>query len=158
MNICTLLLKPIINESSLSPPSHTCSQITSKYQHPVNSYQVPWCKPFYSHVPGSTVAPWLCSACSSLLLSVLWVLLSRRNVRAYHSLLRALCCCLAAQSFQLFCDPMDCGPPGSSVRGIFPGKNTRVGSHSLLQPGNWTCISCIGKWMLHRQAPKEARV
>ena len=22
------------------------------------------------------------------------------------------------------CDPMDCGPPGFSVRGIFPGKNT----------------------------------
>ena len=26
---------------------------------------------------------------------------------------------------QLFCDPIDCSPPGSSVHGIFPGKNTR---------------------------------
>ena len=31
------------------------------------------------------------------------------------------------------CDPMDCSPPGSSVHGDFPGKNTRVGCHALLQ-------------------------
>ena len=28
---------------------------------------------------------------------------------------------------------MDCSPPGSSVYGIFPGKNTGVGRHLLLQ-------------------------
>ena len=28
---------------------------------------------------------------------------------------------------------MDCSPPGSSVRGILPGKNTGVGGHFLLQ-------------------------
>ena len=28
---------------------------------------------------------------------------------------------------------MNCSPPGSSVHGILPGKNTRVNSHSLLQ-------------------------
>ena len=32
-----------------------------------------------------------------------------------------------------FCNPMDCSPPGSSVLGDFPGKNTGVGCHSLLQ-------------------------
>ena len=32
----------------------------------------------------------------------------------------------------LFCDPMDCSPPGSSVHD-FPGKNTGVGCHFLLQ-------------------------
>ena len=31
------------------------------------------------------------------------------------------------------CDPMDCSPPGSSVHGDSPGKNTGVGSLSLLQ-------------------------
>ena len=31
------------------------------------------------------------------------------------------------------CDSMDCSPPGSSVHGIFPGKNTGVGCHFLLQ-------------------------
>ena len=33
---------------------------------------------------------------------------------------------------RLFCNPMDCSPPGSSVRGIVPGKNTGVGCHFLL--------------------------
>jgi len=28
---------------------------------------------------------------------------------------------------------MDCSPPGSSVRGDFPDKNTGVGYHALLQ-------------------------
>ena len=28
---------------------------------------------------------------------------------------------------------MDYGPPGSSVHGIFPGRNTGLGCHSLLQ-------------------------
>ena len=29
------------------------------------------------------------------------------------------------------CDPMDCSPPGSSVHGDSPGKNTGVGCHDL---------------------------
>ena len=33
---------------------------------------------------------------------------------------------------QLF-NPMDCSPPGSSVDGDSPGKNTRVGSNALIQ-------------------------
>ena len=40
---------------------------------------------------------------------------------------------LAAQSCPTLCNPMDRGPPGSSVHGIFPGKNAGVDSHSLLQ-------------------------
>ena len=31
------------------------------------------------------------------------------------------------------CDPMDYSPPGSSVHGDSPGKNTGVGCHALLQ-------------------------
>ena len=34
---------------------------------------------------------------------------------------------------RLFCDPMDFSSPGSSVHGIFPGKNTGVGCHFFLQ-------------------------
>ena len=37
-----------------------------------------------------------------------------------------------AQSCLTLCNSMDCRLPGSSVRGIFPGKNTGVGCHSLL--------------------------
>ena len=40
--------------------------------------------------------------------------------------------CLVAQCPTL-CNPMDCSPPGSSVHGDSPGKNTGVGCHALLQ-------------------------
>ena len=40
--------------------------------------------------------------------------------------------CLGAQSCATLCDPMDCSPPGSSVHGNSPGKNTGVGGHALL--------------------------
>ena len=41
--------------------------------------------------------------------------------------------CLVSQSCLTLCDPMDCGPPGSSVHGDSPGKNTGMGCHFLLQ-------------------------
>ena len=41
--------------------------------------------------------------------------------------------CLVAQSCLTFCHLMDCSPPGSSVHGDSPGKNTGVGCHVLLQ-------------------------
>ena len=37
------------------------------------------------------------------------------------------------QSCPIFCDPMDCSPPGSSVHGVFPGRNTGADCHFLLQ-------------------------
>ena len=40
---------------------------------------------------------------------------------------------LVAQSCPTLYDPIDCSPPGSSVRGDSPGKNTGVGSQFLLQ-------------------------
>ena len=41
--------------------------------------------------------------------------------------------CLVTQSCLTLCNPIDCGRPGSSVRGDFQGKNTRVCCHALLQ-------------------------
>ena len=41
--------------------------------------------------------------------------------------------CSVAQSCLTLCDPMDRSPPASTVHEIFPGKNTGVGSHFLLQ-------------------------
>ena len=41
--------------------------------------------------------------------------------------------CLVAQSCPTLCNPMDCSPPGSSVHGDSPGKNTGVGCHALFQ-------------------------
>ena len=38
-----------------------------------------------------------------------------------------------AQPGPTLCDPVDCSQPCSSIHGIFPGKNTGVGCHFLLQ-------------------------
>ena len=42
-------------------------------------------------------------------------------------------CAKSLQSCLSLCDPMDSSPPGSSVHGDSPGKNTRVDCHALLQ-------------------------
>ena len=41
--------------------------------------------------------------------------------------------CLVTQSSLTLRDPIDCSPPDSFVRGDFPGQNTGVGCHALLQ-------------------------
>ena len=38
--------------------------------------------------------------------------------------------CSVAQSCLTLCNPMDCSPPGFSVHGDSPGKNTRVSCHA----------------------------
>ena len=43
-----------------------------------------------------------------------------------------LLACLVSQSCPTLCDPLDYSLPGSSVHGIFSGKNTGVGCHFLL--------------------------
>ena len=54
--------------------------------------------------------------------------------RNWHSSVKLLCCVyLVVQSCPTLCDFMDCSPPGSSVLGDPPGKNTAVGFHALLQ-------------------------
>ena len=41
--------------------------------------------------------------------------------------------CLATQLCPTLCNPMDCRPPGFSVHGDFPGKNSGEDYHALLQ-------------------------
>ena len=48
-------------------------------------------------------------------------------------------------------DPMDCSPPGSSVHGNSPVKNTGVGCHVLLHwifliQGSNSCLLCLMHW------------
>ena len=45
-------------------------------------------------------------------------------------ILMCRCVCLVAQSCLTLCNSMDCSPPGSSVHGDSPGKNTGVGCHA----------------------------
>ena len=62
--------------------------------------------------------------------------------------------CMSAKSLHLYlthCNPIDCSPLGSSVRGISPGKNTGVGGHALphgicLTQGSDLRLLCLLHW------------
>ena len=49
----------------------------------------------------------------------------------------------------LFCDPMDCSPPGSSVRGISQARILEWVASSFSRGSSWprdrTCVFCIGR-------------
>ena len=60
---------------------------------------------------------------SSLWWECKWVQQLKRTVQS----------CLVTQLCPSVCKPMDWTPPGSSIHGDFPGKNTGVGCHALLQ-------------------------
>ena len=58
------------------------------------------------------------------------------------------CQVTSVMSYSLW--PRDCSPPGSSVQGDTPGKNTRVGSHALLHgifPTEGSNLHLL--WLLH---------
>ena len=51
------------------------------------------------------------------------------------------------------CDSVDCSPPGSSLHGDSPGKNTAVGVHALLQgifptQGSNPRLLCVLHWQV----------
>ena len=50
--------------------------------------------------------------------------------------------CLVVQSCPTLCDPMDCSPPGSSVHGDSPGRNTEVGCQSRFEA--WDRVLRVG--------------
>ena len=57
-------------------------------------------------------------------------------------------------------NPLDYSPPGSSLHGIFQGRTLECVATSFSrgssQPRDWTCISCIGRWILNHWATWEA--
>ena len=58
------------------------------------------------------------------------------KITAYGDCSHEIAVATAAKSLQscpILCDPIDGGPPSSSVPGDSPGKNTGVGCHDLLQ-------------------------
>ena len=63
-----------------------------------------------------------------------WETVPRFPFASQKSLYLLTACVLSCFSrVQLFCDPVNCSPPGSSDHGDVPGKNTGVGCHALLQ-------------------------
>ena len=58
--------------------------------------------------------------------------------------------CTVTQSCLTLCDPMDFNRPGSSVHGIFQGKNTGVSCHFLLQTQGWNlCLLHPLHWQVN---------
>ena len=60
------------------------------------------------------------------------------------------------------CGPMDYSLSSSSVHGIFQARKLkRVAisfSRGSSQPRDWTCVFCIGRWILYHRATREAQV
>ena len=82
----------------------------------------------------------MCYSCCSLdakscltLLWPPWTITCQAPLSMGFSRLEYWHICLVAQLYPTLCNPMDCSPPGSSVHGDSPGKNTRVVCHFLLQ-------------------------
>ena len=60
---------------------------------------------------------------------------------------------LDIQPCLMFCNPKDCSLPASSVHGTFPGKNTGVGCHVLIQgilptQGSNPCLLRLLRWQV----------
>ena len=68
--------------------------------------------------------------------------------------------CLVSQSCLTLCDPMDRGPPGSSVHGILQAKVlawvAMLSSRGSSQPRDWTQVSHIASGFLTVWATREA--
>ena len=85
--------------------------------------------------------------------------------RNWHNIVKQLCCgcCwLVAQSCLTLCDPMDCSPPGASVREIFQAGSLEWVAISYSRGSSWvrdhtciSCIFCICRWILHHCATWE---
>ena len=72
------------------------------------------------------------------------------------SLMIMYVCAKLLQTYLTLCDPMNCSPPGSSVRGISQARILEwiaiSSSRRSSQPRDWTCVSnvsCIGRQVLH---------
>ena len=60
---------------------------------------------------------------------------------------------------QLFCNPLDCSPPGSFIHGIFQARILEWVAISFFKgsspPTDWTPASCIGRQILYHWATRE---
>ena len=70
------------------------------------------------------------------------------------------CCCLVAKLCWLFCDPMNCSLPDSSVHGISQARILAWVAISFSRGFSWTkdqtYVFCIGRQILYHWATKEA--
>ena len=89
------------------------------------------------------------------------LLVASRDCIVWYLILECRCECSC--HVQLFCDPMDCSPPGSSVYGISQARILEWIAISFSRVSSWprdqTHIPCIDRWILYhwdtRKAPAE---
>ena len=70
-------------------------------------------------------------------------------------------CCLVAQYYPTYCDPMDCSPPSPSVHGISQARLLEwvaiSFSRGSFQPRHGTRVSCIDRRFSTTQPPGKPR-
>ena len=64
--------------------------------------------------------------------------------------------CLVAQSSPAFCDPIDCIPPGFSVRGILQARKLELGAMPSSRGPSQPRVSCIGRRFFTSWATRES--
>ena len=76
------------------------------------------------------------------------------NDMIYLEMLTCEHMCSVAQSCPILCDPMDCSPPGSSVRRILLARILEWIAIFSSKESSWprdptsiSCIPCIGRWI-----------
>ena len=129
----SILLTCVLGSFSSSPWSqfpHLISRIT------VPTYGckfLPLCPAQHLHIKGS-----VCKLSQSVVSDSLGSCQVPLSMGVFQVRILAVLC-LADQSCPTLWDPMDCSPPGSSVNGNSPGKDTRVVCHALLQGTGTGC-------------------
>ena len=83
-------------------------------------------------------------------------------VASIYLLFHGVCACSVMKSCLTLCDPMDCSPPGSSVRGILEARLLEwvamPSSRGSSRPRNRTYVSRTGRQILYHCAAWEAPV
>ena len=74
-----------------------------------------------------------------------------------------MCVCSVTQLCPTLCDPLDCSPPGPSVKRIFQARilvwdanSSSRGSSQFRDRTQVSFISWIGRWILYHRATREA--
>ena len=120
--------------------------------------------PRYFESPGP-VSPYFQSSwgriqlCSFLCTSSFWGIFKLFLL----SLVRSAVLGSVAESCLVFCDPVDCSPPGSSVHGILQARILEGVAISSARGSSWprhwaraSCVSCFVKQILYHWATWEA--
>ena len=119
----------------------------------------PWCQKYWGLLPLASIWKWANGESSHTIV----VLISAAVAWIPSPLLLAKkipVCVLVLSRVWLFCDPLDCSSPGSSVQGISQTKIlegvTMSFSRGSFHTRDWTHISCIGRRILYYGATWEA--